>query len=121
MTQFTYEQSTGRMLHDGAEIGVGYSGRGDGKNNPDMEDVQGVGPIPRGQWRIGAAYQHPHLGPVVMNLDPMGFNPYGRSAFRIHGDSISHPGEASDGCIILPRPVRQMIASSSDKVLMVVA
>ena len=28
---------------------------------------------------------------------------FGRSEFLIHGDSLEHPGAASEGCIILPR------------------
>lgn len=120
MTQWTYEQTTGRMSHDGVLVGTGYSGRGSGKDNPEMEDVVGVGPIPRGQWHIGPAYDHPHLGPVVMNLTPVGHDAHGRSAFRIHGDSIAHPGEASDGCIIQGHDVREKIASSADRVLLVV-
>lgn len=38
----------------------------------------------------------------------------GRSGFLIHGDSIAHTGQASHGCIILPRSVREQIAASGD-------
>ncbi len=45
---------------------------------------------------------------------------FGRSGFLIHGDSVSHPGEASEGCIILDRNVRETIANDDDKYLVVV-
>jgi hypothetical protein len=44
-----------------------------------------------------------------------------RSGFYIHGDKVSDPGNASDGCIILPRASRETINSSTDKSLQVVS
>jgi hypothetical protein len=46
---------------------------------------------------------------------------FGRTGFLIHGDSLQHPGRASNGCIILPRPIRDRIAASGDDQLTVVA
>jgi Protein of unknown function (DUF2778) len=43
----------------------------------------------------------------------------GRSGFLIHGDSVSHPGDASDGCIILSRAEREAIVKSGIKLLCV--
>ncbi|MNH36588.1 hypothetical protein D3C79_973950 [compost metagenome] len=43
----------------------------------------------------------------------------GRDGFMIHGESSAHPGEASDGCIILNLSSRKIIAASSDKTLVV--
>jgi hypothetical protein len=51
--------------------------------------------------------------------DP-GTETFGRGEFRIHGDSIAHPGTASHGCIILPRAVRDAIWRSGDRALEVV-
>jgi hypothetical protein len=45
---------------------------------------------------------------------------YGRSGFLIHGDSIQHPGEASEGCIIMPPDARHRIWASGDDSLHVV-
>lgn len=39
---------------------------------------------------------------------------FGREGFLIHGDSIVHMGQASHGCIILPRSIREQIAASGD-------
>jgi Protein of unknown function (DUF2778) len=116
-----YSQSTGRLTHDGRDVGGGYSGHGDdGQNNPTMEAVRNVGPIPRGSYRIGPQHSHPSKGPVVMGLAPVGHTAHGRTGFLIHGDSVRAPGTASEGCIVLRRNIRQMIADSGDAVLEVV-
>ncbi len=114
MSQWTYEQSTGKMIYpDGHTLAQGYSGHGTGLNNPDQEGVAGVGPIPRGAWTIDLApLAHTACGPVALALAPDGFDPHGRSLFRIHGDNAAMDHTASDGCIILARPVRQAIVDS---------
>jgi hypothetical protein len=57
-----------------------------------------------------------------MPLDPdPNNNMYGRDGFMIHGDSISNPGAASEGCIIMPHFARIAIANSTDKSLQVIA
>lgn len=97
---------------------VCYSGRGEHKNDPTATGIVMEGPIPCGKYRIGTAYKHDHLGVYTMNLDPLpGTNTLGRSLFRIHGDSIAHPGDASHGCIIAPRSLRERINNMNDKVL----
>ena len=56
-----------------------------------------------------------------MNLDPQpGTNTFGRTLLRGHGDSAQHPGQASDGCIILPLGARQRIWTSQDHMIEVV-
>jgi Protein of unknown function (DUF2778) len=115
-----YRQSTGDLSRDGRSVGGGYSGHGVGKDNPTMEGERNVGPIPRGMYRIGVQFHHPTKGPVTMGLNPVGHTALGRSAFLIHGDSIQHPGEASEGCIVLSRALRQAVADSGDTELEVV-
>jgi len=113
-----FDTRTGEF-HKGSVIkGKGYSGFGVGKNNPAMEGVQGVGPIPRGRYHIGPSYDDPHLGPIVMHLDPVGHDALGRTLFRIHGDNST--GTASHGCIILNRALRDEISHSEDRNLWVV-
>jgi hypothetical protein len=46
----TYEQKTGNLLRDGVRLWTGYSGHREGKNNPEMQNVVGVGPLPCGRW-----------------------------------------------------------------------
>lgn len=120
---WTYDQSTGDLTHNSKFVGTGYSGAGrtlaDGRNNGDMEDVAAHGPIPRGKWHIDNPRTSQNTGPVTMNLDPVGHDAHGRSLFRIHGDNKA--SNASHGCIILARPIREMIAASGDHELEVVA
>lgn len=115
-----YHQSSGDLYHDATYEGRGYSGTGHGRDNPAWDHVEGVGPLPAGHYAIGDAYRHSHLGPCVMNLNPApDTNTFGRSLFRIHGDSKTH--NASHGCIVLGPSIRAAIAASSDRVLEVVA
>lgn len=110
-----FEQATGRMLQDGERVAIGYAGKGEGKNNPDMQDVHNVGPLPRGQYSIGAPCDTMTHGPYVLRLTPDAANDMcGRAGFLIHGDSVVHPGTASEGCIILGRAIREKIWDSGD-------
>ena len=117
---WTYSQTTGELLKDGAFQGTGYSGTGPGRNNPDEQATPDVGPIPQGDYTIGDSYDDAHLGPCVMPLDPVeGTNTFGRSLFRIHGDNARH--DASHGCVILGPAIRHTIADSDDNTLRVTA
>jgi hypothetical protein len=78
-----------------------YSGRGKYKNEPSATWRHNVGPIPEGYYEIGHIYDSAHTGIGTITLTPVfGTNTYGRSGFKIHGDSKKHPGDASEGCII---------------------
>jgi hypothetical protein len=119
---WTYKQSSGELDHDGAVAGTGYSGHGDGLNNPAMQSAADVGPIPQGVYTIGLPHSPPdHLGPLAMPLTHVSGDIFGRSAFFIHGDNAAGNHSASDGCIILARPIRQQIADSPDRDLQVIA
>lgn len=123
---WTYEQSTGRLLHDDKYAGTGYSGYAQAKNNPDMEQIPDMGCIPRGHYTIC----EPHnivddngklINEYVMSLIPDFDNHmFNRSAFEIHGDSETHPGQASKGCIIMGRAIRETIWESGDRKLEVI-
>jgi hypothetical protein len=116
-----YEQITGRILQDGERIAVGYSGAGECKNVPAAQDVHNAGPIPRGTYTIGAPVNTVTHGPYVLPLTPDAANEMcGRAGFLIHGDSVVHPGTASEGCIILGRQVREAIWNSKDTTLEVI-
>jgi hypothetical protein len=115
-----YSQSSGALSHDGAFVGTGYSGKGAGLDNPDLQDVPDEGPIPEGTYTIGPASTHPGKGPVVMALEPDPSNQmFGRSGFLIHGDNVEMNHTASDGCIILSHDIREQIDDSEDRVLIV--
>jgi hypothetical protein len=118
-----YDQSNGALSRDGVSFGSGYSGKGRGKHNPSLQGVVGIGPIPRGRWKMTEVYNSKNVGPFVIRLEADDgtvndtHDETGRGAFRIHGDSIRAPGTASKGCIILPRATREKMWSSGDRVL----
>jgi Protein of unknown function (DUF2778) len=120
---WTYAQKTGELQQDGKHVATGYSGANEGKNNPSMETVPDVGPIPRGDWTIsGPPLDSKDHGPYVLRLKPEASTvTHGRDGFLMHGDSKEHPGSASHGCVILPRAVREEVWNSGDRELEVVA
>lgn len=118
---WTYQQSTGKLLDPVGEwIGTGYSGHGSGLNNPAMEAVPEIGPIPTGTWLIGAAATLPILGRLVMPLSPVDFDPHGRAGFFMHGDSAAMDHTASCGCIVIGPADRQQVAEGLDRRLEVI-
>jgi hypothetical protein len=104
-------------------VWTGYSGYGKGLNNPLYEKIEGLGPIPCGEYEIGAPYDSDRVGPFALPLNPRPeTNTFGRSYFRIHGDKkFGPPHVASHGCIIMPRQIREGIHESCDNVLLVVS
>jgi hypothetical protein len=119
---WTYSQSTG-LLEDAAgnpvAAGGAYAGNGPGRNNPAWQHVRNIGPLPRGLYKIAPAVTHAKLGPVCLPLTPDAGNVmHGRSAFYIHGDNATN--DASEGCIILARPIRELLSKSKDRWLVVV-
>ncbi|RDI97498.1 DUF2778 domain-containing protein [Dyella solisilvae] len=120
---WVYRQTTGELLHEGKLIEAnGYSGHGHGKNNASMQSVRDVGPIPQGRYLINAPHNYEHVGPFAMSLTPAPeTDTFGRFAFFIHGDSMRHPGEASDGCIVAPLAARYRVWRSKDRDLTVIA
>jgi len=126
----TYEQVTGRWLSDsGNVLGIGYSGGNCGQtpsgcNNPDAQMIHDVGPIPQGKYTIQPPQNTITHGPYVLPLLPDPLNTmYGRSGMLVHGDSVISPGKrmASEGCIILPRQIREQIWNSGDHALTVIS
>lgn len=123
---FKYYQSTGKIFlvqDDGTEVlrGIGWAGHSAGKNNPAMQCVKGVGPLPRGWYTIGNPYENPHTGHYTMDLTPDLTNDMcGRDLFRIHGANPTNPEMSSDGCIIQERPVREAIHNSGVNRLQVI-
>ena len=116
-----WNDARGTMTLNGVTLGHGYSGLGGDKNNPGAVTHTGTGPIPPGTWHLQGVEDSPNTGPFTIVLEPgEGTDTHGRSAFRIHGDSVSHPGEASHGCIILPRDVREAVWASGERTLTVV-
>ena len=117
-----YTQKTGALLQNSKQVATGYSGYQDGKNNPEMQAMPNLGPIPQGEWTIeGPPFNTPEHGPYVLRLQPApGTNTFGRDGFLMHGDAINDPGNASRGCIIMPHDIRVAVWTSGDTDLEVV-
>ncbi len=99
-------------------VGTGYAGAGASRNNPLDQAKPNCGPLPRGLYTIGAAYTDSKLGTYAMRLTPDTQNKmYGRGEFLIHADSIEHPGQASEGCIVLGQAARIAVAIHPDRQL----
>lgn len=127
-----YEQQTGKLWDSSdAVIGIGYSGAPEGKNNPAMEGVENVGPIPCGKYTIkGPPWNSDKHGPYCLRLAPddetrarilsLGRDP---NSFLMHGDKIGALGTASEGCIILDKGTREAVwaANATDPYLTVVS
>lgn len=115
--EWVWRQATGELLQRLDDslysdvIATGYAGMGAGQNNPAMQCVEDVGPIPRGWYTIGDAVEDPTLFTLPLTPDPDN-DMCGRSGFLIHGDSIQLPGWASQGCIVLDATTRQKISAS---------
>ncbi|WP_084169683.1 tlde1 domain-containing protein [Paraburkholderia ferrariae] len=122
---WVYKQSNGELSHNGRIVkqgnSGGYSGSGAGKNNPAMQATRSIGPIPQGTYNIGTPRHSAHVGRYAMPLTPeVGTDTFGRSAFYMHGDSVAHPGSASEGCIIMDPHTRSQVWTSGDRKLQVI-
>lgn len=114
-----YEQSTGRLYQNDNYKGTGYSGSLTNKNNPERQHVKGMGPLPRGTYRIGGYTRS--KGPWTIELMQISGETFGRNLFRIHGDKrAGTQGFASAGCIVIDPSVRLLIINSGDNTLEVV-
>lgn len=116
-----YEQVSGWLSRGNVREAQGYSGAPASKNDPAFQDVPDIGPIPCGDYIIGEPIDSPKHGPFALPLRPDPDNQmFGRSEFLIHGDSLEHPGAASEGCVIMPRSARVTVWGSGDRLLRVV-
>lgn len=119
---WSYDQSTGRLSHDGIVIAIGYSGHLDGKNNPAMESHSSLGPCPRGMFTLelikdasGVPCDYEEKRAPVFRLIPdASTEMFGREGFLMHGDSITAPGTASLGCIVVSHDARFDVMISED-------
>ena len=113
---WVYHQNNRKLFHDNIEIAKGYSGKGEEKNNHNKQNVSNRGPIPVGKYTLqGGPFKHHKTGAYTIRLRPDPSNEmFGRSNFMLHGDSGRHPGEASEGCIVLPLNIRKKIWQSGD-------
>lgn len=121
MTELVWKQRAGQMWRDGALYAAGLAGHGDGKNNPDMQNVKGVGPLPQGWYTMTGIKSGGPTGPDTIILVPDALNTmFGRGDFRIHGLKIGDPEHSSDGCICFsPGALRRAIYAPGQRVQVV--
>ena len=128
------KQSTGQLYDNTLKlIGTGWAGHGAGFNNPTMQNVEGVGPLPCGLYKKGTAINDPKMGPLTIPLIPDENNVmFGRSGFFMHGHTPTYTSDGyyidpsgnkepiSDGCSIQEHLVRQAFNDSKDVYLAVI-
>lgn len=121
---WTYVQRTGNLYDkNGILAFTCYAGNGEGLNNPEMQNVHGVGPLPCGLYTLGAPYNNPKTGIYTLALIPdPGNTMFDRADFRYHGDNGKGNHSASEGCIVRsPVQDRIKVWNSNDHILKVVA
>lgn len=109
------------LEHDGKFVSADcYSGHPPHVNDPSAIAMVGIGPLPPGDYTMLAGYDHPHLGPVSIPLQPAASNVmHNRGSFFIHPDSVAHPGYGSEGCITANHQTRVTVNTSTDRALTV--
>ena len=120
---WVFEQLTGKFIDpEGGLQAKGYSGQPPHRNDPDSEHLHNQGPIPNGKWQaVELIPESDKHGTFVVRLEPYPeTQTFGRAGFLMHGDSVQFPGYASEGCIILPRDIRELFWNSLDHDLQVV-
>ena len=140
---FTYHQFSGDIEDfKGARYTGSYAGRGEGKNNPSLQDVRAGcrwnpaaklwipvdgltpndwGPLCRGIYTMQSPVDTETHGPYVIWLVPDPANDmFGRGGFGWHGDEIEHPGLASEGCICSAPTLRKLGWGSNDHRIQVI-
>lgn len=112
-----YHQASGLLqTPQGQFVALGWAGNHAGKNNPSMESVHDIGPLPRGLYRVGPwEDQHPGLGPLVAHLEQVQGDSFGRSGFYFHGPSMdpAHMGQESKGCIVVQHASREKVKQAA--------
>lgn len=113
MADATYIIHTQELILGNNVLGLGYAGNGDCLNDPTKTPVKGHGPLPVGLYFVGAPEDRPQsVGEFALPLTPYATNlMFGRGSFLIHGDNKECNHTASDGCIVLARPVREAVAA----------
>lgn len=122
-----YESSSGKLFNpDGVHVATGYAGGDEGRhpegvNNVAMQCVKDIGPLPVGFYTFGTPIPKSHLGLFAIPLIPDAANSMcGRGDFYCHGDTTPS-GNASEGCIVMPRAIRNAMWASTDHRIQVIA
>jgi len=85
---------------------IGYSGHGEGLNNRFLQYQPDVGPLPQGEWSVGAGYRSSLGNPTFVLEHQSSMVNQMRTLIRIHGDNRQANFTASTGCLILSQSAR---------------
>jgi S1-C subfamily serine protease len=103
--RYIYSQTTGRLQCDDQTLGVGYSGRGDAKNDPAKQAAL-EGPIPAGEYMVTGLRVDPRLGLIYLGLLPKGPGVHlGRFPGQRFGIVAAADTLPPDCWIVVPREV----------------
>jgi hypothetical protein len=103
-------------------VAYGFAGRREGLNDPDLQHVKGIGPLPEGLYTIEAPHDSATTGPYTLRLVPHPNNRmFGRSSFAMHGPNKAAPAESSHGCMVFEITRRRLTWESGDHTLKVCA
>jgi RHS repeat-associated protein len=111
LAAYIFDVRAGRFYGiDGTVSSRAYAGRHEGLNNPDMQAVHDMGPLPTGTYTLGAN-KNRHKAADCFRLTPSpGTDTMDRGGFWIHrGNFRQPPGNSSKGCICLPDEIRQLL------------
>lgn len=114
---WVFNRTKGQLISPSGEVFTAYSGHGVGVNNPTLQNVKDVGPIPSGIWYFQAPIDTVDHGPYALPLIPDAkTETFGRSGFMFHGDEVKHPCQhlASLGCLIGCKMARQQVWEGSE-------
>jgi RHS repeat-associated protein len=117
-----YSQSTGSFAcrNAGGQTYTscsGYSGKGEGVNNPAAQNQKNVGPIPQGTYTVGGFTTRRGANTRPLTPDPTN-KMYGRAGFLLHGDNSERNNTASEGCIIIPPRCRTAVPAGETLVVL---
>jgi uncharacterized protein RhaS with RHS repeats len=135
---WVYQQSTGNLFYyndvvpDGLNLaGKGYAGKGICRDNPECQNEKDKGPLPQEVYTIGPEQDNQLYERNIVLKDSMRLEPkyrnnkfgrggmFGRGGFLMHNGDMTQKN-SSTGCIVIPKPIRDIVGRSGDKTLVVV-
>lgn len=93
------------------------SGHDGATNISALEDMEDIGPIPRGTWQILNGFDSKSAGAKTIPILPLDHKARNRTGFTLHGN-IGRIPQANG--IAMPLSVRNKIDKSKDKVILII-
>ena len=119
-----YSQSQHQLTDDDGNVvappDACFAGNHEGLNNPAMQNVGFIGPLPQGVYSVGDWGEHGALGPNSAPLTQVSGDTYGRNNFFCHGPGGHDPSQCSEGCIVVEAEYRQKVIDLAPDTITVV-